>query len=217
MFLRCWKIKHKTWKSHHAESSGIASHWPYPLWVWTTCLLSRWWTLCREKISQWLCWKLQNHSLSSDAHNCRTAVNKTHPVSLSSCSCSVMKHSSHTDRYSMAIFASFLYAFPMAPLLASNWTTFTTLCGEVKENDWGMKTHYSTQNFYVYDGWSFSMLGLPQLKDMGSLRGFSATRGTFVARAWHFRSKQDRSAHPTISIQPCKQQTFTLSKSVWTR
>lgn len=43
-----------------------------------------------------------------------------HPVSLSSCSCSVMKHSSHTDRYSMTTFASFLYALPMAPLLASN-------------------------------------------------------------------------------------------------
>ena len=43
-------------------------------------------------------------------------------------------------------------------------------------------------------------------KDMGSLRGFSATRGTLVAREWHCRSKQDRSAHPTISIQPCKGQ-----------
>jgi len=33
----------------------------------------------------------------------------------------------------MAIFASFLYAFPIAPLLGSNWTTFTVLCGEVRE------------------------------------------------------------------------------------
>lgn len=41
-----------------------------------------------------------------------------------------------------------------------------------------------------------------ELKDMGSLRGFSATRGTLVALEWQVRSKHERSAQPTISIQP---------------
>lgn len=127
----------RTWQSHRAESSGIASHWPCPLWVWTTCPLSRWWTLCGVRTRQWLDWRSQIHNLSYRS----SAANSTHPASLSSCSCSVMKHSSHTDRYSMAILASFLYAFPMAPLLASNWTTFTTLCGGVKENNWGTTRH----------------------------------------------------------------------------
>lgn len=54
--------------------------------------------------------------------------------------------------------------------------------------------------WFLFVDWCQSQL---QSKDMGSFRGFSATRGTFVARAWHFRSKQERSAQPTISIQPC--------------
>lgn len=83
---------------------------------------------------QRLLWKVLNHE---EVHTVLwPAINSTHPVSFSSCSCSAMKHSSHTDRYSMAILASFLYAFPMAPLFGSNWTTFTTLCEEIKENDW---------------------------------------------------------------------------------
>lgn len=93
-------------------------------------------SLWSNKITHWVCCKWQTHNLLSGTHTyCMTAKNSTHPDSLSSCSCSVMKHSSHTDRYSMAILASFLYAFPMAPLLGSNWTTFTTLCGEVKEDN----------------------------------------------------------------------------------
>lgn len=37
-------------ETHRAESSGIASRWPCPLWVWTLCLLSRWWTLWGAQI-----------------------------------------------------------------------------------------------------------------------------------------------------------------------
>ncbi len=57
--LKMWKVKKKDInrlsESHHAESSGTASRWPCPLWVWTSCLLSRWWTLCRVKTRRWLC------------------------------------------------------------------------------------------------------------------------------------------------------------------
>lgn len=50
-------------ESYRARSSGIFSHWPCPLWVWTSCPLSRWWTLCWVKTKIQRFWKLQNHNV----------------------------------------------------------------------------------------------------------------------------------------------------------
>lgn len=134
-------------KSHRAASSGIASRWPCPLWVWTSFLLSRWWTLCGVTRREVLDMK-HPPPLSYPAWMYPYDVSSTHPVSLSSASCFVMKHSSHPDRYSVASLASFLYAFPIAPLLGSNWTTFTTLCGEIKEYDCQITGYDITANAF---------------------------------------------------------------------
>lgn len=133
--------------SHRAGSSGTSSRSPCPWWVWKSCPQSQWWTHWGD-IKETNERKDQLLILPKKAINCNVQPARKYyefqevnldkaaiyPFSLRSFSCSVIKHSSQTARYSIAILASFLYALPMAPLFGSNWTTFTTLCETVKES-----------------------------------------------------------------------------------